>query len=106
MVQDTTQFDWEKETRAIAAKVAKTPRLTKEEVMKAMPNEQLAELIEKHGANYVILNKAGTTWVQDPGSSLPFFTPLKLRAEQVAKETGGVVVTLSEAIMIVAKNAK
>ena len=73
------------------------PRISREDVLAAMSDDELNEIIERIGRNYVVMNKAGTSVMKNPGTGLPFYTPIKLRAEQVAKEVDGVVILFDEA---------
>lgn len=70
-----------------------------------MSDAFLTYLIEKRGQNlFVILNRAGTSCLKDPGLNQPFSTSNRKQADLIAKESGGVVVTLSEGLNILTRN--
>jgi hypothetical protein len=106
MVEDNAQrFDWDKEVRAAEAKL--TPKkLSKKDVLAKMSDAELDEIIKRIGKKYVVMNKSGTSILQNPGTGLPFFTPIKQRAEQIASESGGVAITFDEAFKILTKANK
>lgn len=82
-------------------------RLTPEEVMREIPRGELARLVDRIGAAlFCVINKAGTTVVQDPATHKPFRHNNRKFAEMVAKEHGGVVVTVGEAIRIISDHNK
>lgn len=60
----------------------------------------------KAGTTYVVMSADRSTIVRDPGQDKPWSTKIKLRAEEVAKECGGVVETLKDALTYVMKHPK
>ncbi len=63
------------------------------------PDALLRQVIEKSGRNvFVVMNKAGTTVLKDPGMDMPYHVRNKKIAEKVARESGGVAVDLETAI--------
>jgi hypothetical protein len=79
---------------------------TKTEVLRAIPNAELEPIVQRIGADlWVVINKEGTSVVQDPALHKPFYHRNKKFAELVAHETGGVVVTWNEAVNLLTKNA-
>lgn len=52
---------------------------------------------------YVVVNKLGTNVLYDPGMESPWRHPNKKYAESVARAAGGHVLTLTEAIDLLAK---
>lgn len=82
-------------------------RLTQEEVLRAMPESELAAMVERLGKDrFVVLSRDGMTVVQDPATRLPFFHTNKKFAEMVAKEVGGVAVTWAEAVKVLSEKNK
>lgn len=55
---------------------------------------------------WVVLSHDRSSVLCDPGLDRPFSTPSRRRAEEVAKEYGGFVVTVREAIEAVTKSQK
>ena len=63
-----------------------------------MSDVELDDIIGRLGREtWVVMNKAGTSVVQNPGTGQPFSTKIKQRAERVALEVGGVAITFNEA---------
>lgn len=60
--------------------------------------------LAKAGIIYVVMDKHRTTVLQTPGTNKPFFTKKKKYADQIARESGGVVETYREAIRYVASS--
>ena len=71
-----------------------------------MKPEELFELSFgiKAGDMYVILNKEGTSLARDPGLNRPWVTKNKKYADDMADKTGGVAVTIKEAITTLHKS--
>jgi hypothetical protein len=101
MVDNLENFDWDKEVKAASVRLSKP--VSRDDLIRSMSNDELNEIVKRIGKNWVVMNKAGTSLVKNPGSGLPFYTPLKKRAEQVALEVKGVVVTFDEAFKILSK---
>jgi hypothetical protein len=72
--------------------------------LRQMPESALARMTLRIGeSTFVVMNKAGSSVVQDPTTRLPFKTNNKKYAELVAKELGGVAVTWNEALVQLTK---
>lgn len=82
-------------------------RLTKDEVLRAMPEDVLARIVDRIGGDlFVVLSDDGRSLLADPATRAPFRHNNRKFAELVAKEIGGVVTTYSDAIKTLTNKAQ
>jgi hypothetical protein len=81
--------------------------LTRDDVLRSMPADDLAYFVNKVGQNfYTVLSADGRSVVFDPALRRPFIHNNRKFADSVAKEIGGSVATLADAIRIVTERNK
>ena len=73
--------------------------LTRPMTLADCPDSVLEQILSRAGRDvFVVMNKSGTTVLQDPvDPNMPWSNRNRKMAELVAKENGGVVMTLQDA---------
>lgn len=81
--------------------------LSRDEIIRHMPASDLAYFIEKVGRNnWTVLSPDGLSVAYDPAMKRPMIHNNKKFAEMVAKEIGGVAITVQEAIKVLTDKAR
>lgn len=76
--------------------------LSRDDILRAMPASDLSHFVTKIGRRFfTVVSADGRSVVFDPAMKRPFIHNNKKFAESVAKEIGGVVLTLEDAIRVI-----